>query len=349
MLIVHDYTQNSKKFSKDQINSKIVFIVWNNHGIRAEGISKYLGACLYFLYTSRIRHPILFVKTLSILRKEKPKMVICQNPPINCALVALLYRYLFGRKAKPIILVDAHRGSFQRPWSQIKFLTRFVLRRANWIIVENTEVQNLVFKTYHVNPLVLEDPIPIFNKSTPNAELMRKKWYNDSDNPLTTNVAVINPFTWDSPLEEILEAAAELHGKVRFFFTGELKGKGKLVKRTDNVILTGFLPRIEYESLLKYVDIIIDLTSDEGRMQAGGYEAIAAEKALIVSDNPPLRRYFNKGTIYVFNSSREIIEAIKKAVEKKEQLEKEMRELSSEKQCEWEEKITRNILNQIKF
>jgi hypothetical protein len=46
-------------------------------------------------------------------------------------------------------------------------------------------------------------------------------------------------------------------------------------------------------------------------MQAGACEAIAAGKALIVSDNPPLRRYFYKGTLHTVNSDGEIIEAIK--------------------------------------
>ena len=350
MLIVRDYTSKSEKFSNHGSNSKkIVFFVWNRHGIRAEGMSKYLGACLYFLYTSRIRHPTLFIKTLNILRKEKPKIIICQSPPINCALVALLYRYLFARKLKPKILVDAHRASFQRPWSQIKFLTRFVMRRVELVVVENTEVQNLVFSTFCIKPIILEDPIPVFDQSIFNIELIRKKWHDDNDNPKALNIAVINPFTWDSPLQEILEAASELRDEAKFYFTGDFsKASRNVLERSDNVILTGFLPRIEYESLLKYVDVVIDLTLDTGRMQAGAYEAVAAGKALIVSDNPPLRRYFNKGTIHVINSTGEIIQAIRKAREKKEQLEKEMVELSSEKQKEWEEKFTNNVIDKIK-
>jgi hypothetical protein len=112
------------------------------------------------------------------------------------------------------------------------------------------------------------------------------------------------------------------------------------------VILTGFLSRIEYELLLRYVDAVIDLTVDKGRMQAGAYEAVAAGKALIISDNPPLRRYFNKGTVHVNNSIREIKEAIRRVREKKEQLEIEMHELSIEKQKEWEDKFT-NIVRQL--
>ncbi len=349
MLIVRDYSSNSEKFSSLGHNPKIVFFVWNSHGIRAETMSKHLGACLYFLYTSRIRHPTLFIKTLNILRKEKPKIIICQSPPINCALIALLYRFLFARKLKPKILIDAHRGSFQVPWSRIKFLTKFVMTRADLAIVEDIEVQHLVHGTYCIKPIILEDPIPVFDQAVFSPDLINRKWRNNTHDPKFLNVAVINPFTWDSPLQEIIDAASKLRYEAIFYLTGNFsKASSKLPERSENVVVTGFLPRIEYESLLKYVDVVIDLTLDTGRMQAGAYEAMAAGKALIVSDNPPLRRYFNKGTVHTGNSEKEIIEAIRKAGEKKEQLEQEMHELSSEKQKEWQEKFMNTLINRIK-
>jgi|SRR5687767_12202815 len=349
MLIVRDYsTSYSEKFSGLGHNAKIVFFVWNSHGIRADTMSKHLGACLYFLYTSRIRHPTLFIKTLNILRKEKPKIIICQSPPINCALIALLYRFLFA-KLEPKIIVDAHRGSFQAPWSRIKFMTRFVMTRADLTIVEDTEVQDLVFSTYSIKPIILEDPIPVFDQVVFNTDLFNRKLRNNKHDPKFLNVAVINPFTWDSPLQEILDAASKLRYEANFYLTGDFsKASTNLPERSENVVVTGFLPRIEYESLLKYVDVVIDLTLDAGRMQAGGYEAIAAGKPLIVSDNPPLRRYFNKGTVHTGNSEKEIIEAIREAREKKAQLEKEMLELSSEKQKEWQEKFMNTLIKTIK-
>lgn len=349
MIIVRDYSSNSEKIIRLNYNPKIVFLVWNKHGIRAETMSKYLGACVYFLYTSRIRHLTLFIHTLNILRKEKPKIIICQSPPISCALISLFYRFLFARKLKPIILVDAHRGSFQEPWSRIKFLTRFVMCESELVIVENTEVQDLVLSTYDTESIILEDPIPIFDKARSRTELIHRQLARKKKNSKFLNVMVINPFTWDSPLKEILEVALKLRDEAKFYLTGDYsKVNSILLERSSNVILTGFLPRIEYESLLKYVDMVIDLTLDSGRMQAGAYEAIAAGKVLIVSDTPPLRRYFNKGTIHTANSNVEIIQAINEASEKKDQLEKEIHQLSSERQKEWQEKFYNNLIIKIK-
>lgn len=230
-------------------------------------------------------------------------------------------------------------------------MTRFVVKRVESVIVENTEVENLVLSNYGVKPLILEDPIPIFDESfLSDVGAIGKKWHDDKGNPNALNIVVINPFTWDSPLQEILNAASGLRNEAKFYLTGDFsKSRSKLLEtKSDNVIFTGFLPSNEYVSLLKYVDVVIDLTLDPERMQAGAYEAVAAEKALIVSDNAPLRRYFNKGTIHVMNSAHDIKEAIRKAREKKEELEKEMRELSLEKQKEWEEKVITNLLDMIK-
>ena len=63
--------------------------------------------------------------------------------------------------------------------------------------------------------------------------------------------------------------------------------------------MTGFLDYNIYLDLLQKVDVIMDLTTDDKTMLSGAFEAVALEQPLITSDWIPLRRYFNKGTIYV--------------------------------------------------
>ena len=130
--------------------------------------------------------------------------------------------------------------------------------------------------------------------------------------------------------------------------TGDIKNANtELLKdRTNNIVLTGFLPTKEYISLLVEADAILALVNDPLAMQASGYEAVAAEKILITSNHPPLKRYFTKGTIHVKNSAQDIKEAIIMAREKEDMLKKEMHELRLEKQKEWQVKIT-NLLRTI--
>ena len=107
---------NKKKSLIKRSNNRIVFLVWDRQSVRAFGIAKHFGANLYLLYTSRIKHPVLFIKTLQILIKDRPEIIICQSPPITCAMIAIVYKYLFAPAKRPKILIDVHTGAITRPW-----------------------------------------------------------------------------------------------------------------------------------------------------------------------------------------------------------------------------------------
>ena len=320
--------------SVDRASNKIVFLVWDRQSIRASGISKHIGASLHFLFTSRIRHPVLFIKTLRVLREEKPGVIICQSPPITCSFVAMVYKYLFARRLKPKILIDVHTGAISRPWS--KSVSRLIMKNAAVIIVINKEQQNYLIHNYQIRPIVLEDPIPDITNT-----LSTKQECYKIEKKAVFNVAVISSFAYDEPLQAVLDAASELPD-VYFYITGDKKNADEhlLTKKTDNIILTGFLDYEIYIDLLRKVGVIMDLTTENTSMVAGGFEAVALEQPLIISDWLPLRRYFNKGTIYVNNNSDEIKKAITKAMTKKKELSKEMSQLKIEKIKEWQDKMS---------
>jgi len=152
---------------------------------------------------------------------------------------------------------------------------------------------------------------------------------------------VISSFAFDEPLQAVFDAASELPD-VYFYVTGDKKNADKklLIKKSDNVIITGFLDYNTYVDLLQKVDVIMDLTTDNKSMVGGAFEAVALEQPLITSNWIPLRRYFNKGTIYINNSSDDIRKAIMFAMTKKEELSKEMHQLKIERMKEWKEKIS---------
>jgi len=320
----------------DDKTKKIVFVVWDRQSIRAYGISKHIGASLHYLYTSPIRHPVLFIKTLQLLRKERPQIIICQSPPITCSFIAMVYKFLFARGSKPKILIDAHTGAISRPGS--KNVSKLIMKNASVVIVINKEQQNYLTQNYQIKPVVLEDPIPDYTDIL--SSLAKQDGYEIEENA-TLNVAVISSFAFDEPLQEIFDAASELPD-VYFYVTGNEKNANKnlLAKKSDNVIITGFLNYYAYVDLLHKVDVIMDLTTDHTSIVAGAFEAVALEQPLITSNWIPLRRCFNKGTIYVNNSSNDIKEAIVTSITKKEELSKEMQQLKTEKMKKWNEKIS---------
>jgi hypothetical protein len=328
---------NKKNSLTERNSNKIVFLVWDRQSIRALGIAKHLGANLYLLYTSRTKHPILFVRTFRILVKDRPEIVICQSPPITCALVTIIYKYLFAGPKKPKIIIDTHTGAITKPWSRT--VSRLVMRLATYNIVTNKELQNYVAQKYRIKALVLEDPIPDFSEilSTIKKEVAYKILQND-----TFNIAVVSSFAYDEPLQVVFDTAAQLPD-TQFYITGDKSKVDKkfLNQKLDNVTMTGLLEYNLYLDLLQKVDAIIDLTTDDKTMLSGAYEAVALEQPLIISDWLPLRRYFNKGTIYVKNSPKDIRDAIRIARTKKEELSRQMHQLKNEKIKEWNEKVSK--------
>jgi glycosyltransferase involved in cell wall biosynthesis len=334
---------------------RVVFIVWAPYSPRSKNLSERLGAHLYLIsykfkrkIYSIIKYPLLCAKTLYILKREKPEIILCQSPPIFCALAAMVYQYLTGRK-NSAILIDAHTQSFDKPWSYFKALNRLALRRASMVIITNQELQSKVLLNYGISPIVLEDRIPDFDMSSSSAEYQNVKKTNtkeeeddddDDDNNLYFKVAVISSFAADEPLENVLDSAEDL-SDVKFFITGDKsKADKQLLKRKlNNVVFTGFLDHDVYISLLRDVDTIMVLTKRDRTMLAGAYEALALEKPLITSNRIPLKRYFNKGAIHVDNSAEEIKQAIKTVQRKKEELDKDIHQLKIEKINEWEDKF----------
>ena len=101
---------------------------------------------------------MLFAKTYHILKMEKPEIIICQIPPIFCALSSAICIYLLGLSSN--LVVDAHTGAFCKPWSYLRILNKLILKRASITIVTNTELQNDVFYDYGIESVVLEDALP---------------------------------------------------------------------------------------------------------------------------------------------------------------------------------------------
>jgi len=329
-------TEKNKEFVTDKSRHKIVFLVWDRVSMRAEGISKHIGARLYLLFTTRIRHPALFIRTLQILWKERPGIIICQSPPITCALIAMIFKYFFAWTSRPKILIDVHTGAITRPWS--KKVSRLIMKQASATIVINKEQQNLLIQNYKLKPIILEDPIPDFTDILSSAN--KQDGYKIEQNA-TCNIVVISSFAYDEPLQAVFDAASDLPD-VYFYVTGDKKNADKklLLKKPDNVTMTDFLDYETYIKLLQKVDVIMDLTTDQKSIVAGAYEAVALEQPLITSNWVPVRRYFNKGAIFINNSSDDIKKAVMTAMTKREELSKEMHDLKIEKMEEWRKKTS---------
>jgi glycosyltransferase involved in cell wall biosynthesis len=156
------------------------------------------------------------------------------------------------------------------------------------------------------------------------------------------NLCFTCTFSPDEPVEEVVKAAAELPD-VTFYITGESDRLPRELEGnlTDNIILTGFLPDNRFFGLLRSVDGIMSLTTRDFTLQQGGCEAVSVGKPFITSDWPYLREFFPEGTVYVKPTVSSISDGVRRLVEDRERLEKEMIRFREKGRRDWEIQFVR--------
>jgi len=292
--------------SLDLSNVQPLFLVWSppSHGSsRSREFSKELGIReLHYVYarlkqgraTAPVRYMYQALKTVWLLLEKRPKLIFVQSPPSFAVFFVFVYCVLTRSR----YIVDAHNGLFDiRIWTYPKWLHRMMTRHALATIVTD-EHNRQVVHGWGGNSLVMKDPVTTY----PLVECSL------SDN---FNLVVVNSFSSDEPLEEVLKTARDLKD-VRFYITGKKSSADpQLFTQTPpNVIFTDYLPSEMYYGLLKSSDAVMCLTTSDHTLQCGACESLSLGKPIITSDWPILREYFHQGTVHVPNTSEGIRQGV---------------------------------------
>jgi glycosyltransferase involved in cell wall biosynthesis len=286
---------------------RMVFITWYPSCRRSDAIAEALGGVShlihYFNFKQPLQAPFKYVMqaldTLRRLRRELPRVVFVASPPVFAVLPVWLY-CAFHRSR---FVIDAHTGVFDDPrWKWLTPVTRFLARRAAATIVTNDHLAAQV-RAWGAKAIIIGDVPVTFPASEP------------VDLGGGTHVVVVNTFSQDEPVEDIIAAARKLP-EVRFHITGNPKHARSRIPQSlpANVRLTGWLPESEYAGLLRASDAVMCLTTHDHTMQRGAYEAMALGKPLVTSDWGVLRKTFCRGTIHVENSPDAIVAGVVRAM-----------------------------------
>ena len=308
-----------------------VFIAWAPHSRRSESLAKEIGAKLYLIHYLKFQQPLYApikyilqtVRTLQVLFMKRPDVVLVQNPPFFCGLVA----YLYCRLSRKIFVFDHHSAAFARVWEWALPLQKFLARQAVTNIVTNQHWVDRV-QAWGAHALIMGDPF---------LELPQRGTFAIESG---FNIAFVSTYSIDEPLDEVLKAAVELP-EIHFYITGDTKSKTQdfFNHLPANVTCTGFLPDAQYVGLLKSVSAVMVLTTRNHTLQLGGCEAVSLGKPLITSNWPYLQGFFAKGTIYVANSADSIRDGILLMQEKHKILAKEMMAFRQDGRREWDTQL----------
>jgi glycosyltransferase involved in cell wall biosynthesis len=276
------------------------------------------------LHQAPMRYLAQARQTWHVLRQERPEVVLVQNPPIFCAMMASLYARQCGAK----YLIDSHTAAFLSPkWRWSLGLHRVLSRRALTTIVTNKHLKEAVDR-WGCHSFILGFTPAEYPPGEPF--------------PLKTgfNVALISTGAEDEPLEVAFEAASRLRD-VNFYVTGNANciPPNILAIKPDNCYMTGYLSNERYIGLLRAVDVVMDLTTRDHTLLLGAFEAVSLGTPLIVSDWPVLRDYFSLGTVHVPNTAEGIYEGVCYAKREHVTLQQDILRLRDQLHADWKQKF----------
>ncbi len=284
---------------------KLLFISWAENCSRSDTLARLLGGASKMVYALKygstsatiwLKYLAQMFMTWKLLKRERPKIVLVMVPPVFICVP--VYLYCLRHRARYI--TDTHTAAFTMSrWKPLLFLNAWFYRRALLNLVTNAHLAQQV-QAWKAPHIVIGDLPVRFDKIK--AFPVNGRF----------TVAVICSYNPDEPLDEIWQAAEELRD-VDFFVTGKVKdAPARLAKhQPENVKLTDFLALDLYAGLLRDSHAVMVLTTRDHTMQRGGYEAMALGTPVITSNWPLLRETFDQGALFVDNTPRSIVNAVR--------------------------------------
>jgi hypothetical protein len=278
----------------------VVFVSWLPHG-RSHGLASALG-----LRTIDVtvrdrnrsvlrRHADQALRTVAILRRERPRAIAVMLPPLPALLATLA-----ARRRGTRIAADLHTGVFNDPkWSWACRLTLRLARR-HAVIVTNTYLAEASRRqgvlAFQVHDVLSRDPGP--------------------GSPGERNVLCPLSFASDEPVQELLGAASAMPD-TQWWVTGRAPAG---LQFPPNVKATGYVSDDEYWRFMGEANVVVALTTRPHTMQRAGYEALMRLRPLVTSDESVLREFHEDSALYTRLTAPDIAAAVDRALRDEDDL-----------------------------
>jgi glycosyltransferase involved in cell wall biosynthesis len=291
-----------------------IWVTWERQP-RNRSMAKGLGIPLFEIVSPHgryRRYASCIRRTIALLWRCRPNIVVCQNPSMVLVSLLLLLRKMVDIK----VVIDAHFGGIDAKYEKRAFqrVLDWCNRTADLVIVTNG---NHASRIEHIGgrSFICPDPLPDLSRYV-GVETERPK-----------KVFLICSFDPDEPYVEVFKAATMLSGDgFRIFVSGNYRKGGVSPEEFPEVVFLGFVPDEQFYDHLFSSEIIIDLTDNDDCLVCGAYEALEAGKPLVLSKKDALQAYFPRGTVFTDNRAEDIATAIRAADNSKTQLAMESRE-----------------------
>jgi hypothetical protein len=291
--------------------TRLAVVAWTPSQ-RPQELAAALGGIAHTPYFPRLtqralvplRYAISTALTAGFLVRRRPRAVLVQNPPIVPGAIAYIYCRLAGAR----LVLDSHPRGFGLKGSHAGRLFRplheRLMRHAAATMVASEPLADEVRRAGG-RPLVVHEPPPLWRIDAPPAP------------GAPESVLWVGIFATDEPVAEVVEAA-RLAPDVRFVLTGDPDRCPPEVRAQApaNVTFSGYRRGEDYRALVAEATIMMVLTTAPTSVPRGAFEAVAALRPLIVSDQPLLRRHFPEA-LFAANEATALAGAVQEACDRR--------------------------------
>lgn len=329
-----------------------IYIAWTTFQRRQVSMADSIHIkCIFLPIKTRSRvvkgvfYIFMLVKTILVLREERPEIVWVQLPQVPALWAALIYKALSPIRVK--IVADCHNAQLQAPWCRFPFAL-CSLTQADAILVHNESMLKRAEAIgYPMEKVLVLEDVPAVGKDKSSIGIAAK-------NISAPKPWIVFPgsFAADEPIQEILEAA-RIASECTFIITGKLERARKFGHNVDdlpkNVVLTGYLSIEIFDDLLREANVVIGLTRVEGIQLSVCNEALGFGRPLVISDTQILRKLFGDAAVLVKTSDPiSIVAGCREALMHADEYARKSRILSIDRIAHWKSEPLRDLYLMLK-
>ena len=271
-------------------------------GSLVEGRVVFLNVLFGKKLAAPLRYAYLALRTLSLLGKERPKVVLAQNPPIFLPLLLVLVKRLNGFT----LIVDHHAiwsmKTIRAPLlSQgIAVLERFVAEKADSNMSPNNSWTKELRARGATDAFTYHDFIP----QSARGENETKDW---APFPLPPHRFLVVAAHGGHPQELLKEEVAAISGLDGYLLviTGKREKLAHRISRLNppsNVIYPGYLDDARYDALKGNADVALSLSTELNTVPHAIHEYLAYGIPTIVLKDSLLRSLFDGAIVEIENA-----------------------------------------------
>ncbi len=256
-----------------------------------------------------LRYAVLALRSLLLLVKEKPRVVVAQNPPIFLPLLLVLARRLYGFR----LVVDHHAVWSMKTLRQpllsqtISALERYVAREADSNMSPNNSWTRELRVRGATDAFTYHDFIP---QASSTNNLHRNK--ETIHYPLPAHRFLVVAAHGGHPQELLEEEVAAMSGLNDYLLviTGKREKLGQRIVRLNlpnNVVYPGYLDDADYEALKKNADVALSLSTELNTVPHAIHEYLSYGTPTIVLKDSLLHSLFDGAIVEIDDARPETV------------------------------------------